>query len=194
MDTVGAIARCRYVVLKRADELLSNQPTNPEGGRHDALPGVSALLMTALEELKVAEEELRLQNSVLEAQRVVVDDRVRHYRQLFLMSPAPAFVTDIYGAIQEVNYAAAQLFRREARHLERKPLVSLLAPEFRDDFRRQLSRATAADGVRDWRLTFKRVGDVPLQAHATVKLIPELGPTLSGVLYWMLTLPQQPAL
>lgn len=186
-DTIGAIAGCRYLVLKRADELLGTVPDSVEE-HEDRLPGVSGLLMTSLEELKVAEEELRVQNSVLEAQRAGVDERVRHYRQLFMLLPSPAFITDIYGTIREANLAASLLFRREAQHLERKPLASLLATEYREDFRNQLSRANSGAGIRDWRLILKRVGDVPVEAHATVCLIPDVGPTQSGLLYWLLSL------
>jgi len=190
MEMIGAIARCRYLVLKKADEILRDQSDFATQAQADALPSVSALLMTSLEELKVAEEELRVQNAALEAQRATVDERVRHYRQLFLYSPAPTFVTDVYGTIQEANLAAANLFRREARYLERKPLVTLLAPEQREEFRRQLPRVTV-DGVRDWRLVVRRVGDLPIEAHATVRLVPEIGATNSGVLYWMLTVPER---
>ncbi len=186
VDTIGAIARCRYLVLKRADELLTQIPDDDDGAA-DRLPGVSGLLMTSLEELKVAEEELRSQNAVLEAQRAAVDERIRHYRQLFLYLPAPAFVTDIYATIREANLAAGNLFRREASHLERKPLATLLANEYRDEFRRQLVRAASGDGVRDWRLVLKRVGDLPVEVHATVSRIPDVGATHSGLMYWLLT-------
>ena len=192
LDSVDAIARCRYIVLKRADELLREQSGISVVERADMLPGLSGLLMTSLEELKVAEEELRVQNAVLEAHRESVEDRVRHYRQLFLHAPAPSFVTDIYGTIRETNLEATKLFRREARFLEGKPLVTLLCPEYREEFRRQLSRLSAADGVRDWKLMIRRVGDISLNARATVRLVPEIGETRSGLLYWMLTVSQQP--
>ena len=187
VDTIGAIARCRYLVLKRADELLGTETDAGNDHQPDRLSGVSGLLMTSLEELKVAEEELRLQNSLLEAQRAAVDERVRYYRQLFMYVPSPAFITDIYGTIRESNLATAALFRREARHLERKPLVALLADGYREQFRNQLARATAGDGVRDWRLVLKRAGDVPIEAHATVCMVPDVGPTQSGLLYWLLS-------
>ena len=183
VDTIGAIARCRYHVLKRADELLGQVPDAPD----DRLPGVSGLLMTSLEELKVAEEELRVQNSVLEAQRAGVDERVRHYRQLFLYLPMPAFITDTYATVREANLAAANLFRREASQLERKPLATLLANDYREEFRRQLARASSNDIVRDWRLVIKRLGDVAVEVHATVSRIPDVGPTASGLMYWLLT-------
>lgn len=191
VDTVGAIARARYMVLKRADEILNEQPV-PVTERPDVVPNLSALLMISLEELKVAEEELRVQNATIETQRVATNDKVRHYRQLFMHSPAPTFVTDVYGTIQEANLAAEKLFRREAPNLERKPLVTLLAPEYREEFKRQLPRMTTGDGVRDWRLVIKRMGDVPLEARAMVQLVPEIGQTGSGVLYWMLTISGEP--
>ena len=186
VDATEAIARCRYLMLKRADELLGEMPETADD-RANRLPGISGLLMTSLEELKVAEEELRLQNTVLESQRAAVDERLRHYRQLFLYLPTPAFITDAYATIREANLAAASLFRREAAHLERKPLATLLANEYREEFRRQLGRATAGDGVRDWRLVVKRVGDVPVEVHATVARIPGAGPTETGLMYWLLT-------
>jgi len=186
LDTIGAIARCRYHVLKRADELLGEMPEAVDD-REDRLPGISGLLMTSLEELKVAEEELRAQNIMLESQRAAVDERVRHYRQLFLYLPTPAFITDVYATIREANLAAGSLFRREAAHLERKPLAALLANEYREEFRRQLGRAAAGDGVRDWRLVMKRVGDVPIEVHATVARIPGIDPTETSLMYWLLT-------
>ena len=185
VDTIGAIARCRYLVLKRADELLGEMPEAVDD-RANRLPSVSGLLMTSLEELKVAEEELRTQNAVLESQRAAVDERLRYYRQLFLYLPTPAFITDVYATIREANLAAASLFRREAAHLERKPLATLLANEYREEFRRQLGRAATGDGVRDWRLVVKRVGDVPIEVHATVARIPGVGPTETGLMYWLL--------
>ena len=80
-DTLEALVHCRRSVLQRATTLLEGPADIPFVERFDAIPSLSALLTTSLEELKVAEEELRVQNSVLEAQRATVDDRVRHYRQ-----------------------------------------------------------------------------------------------------------------
>jgi len=175
------------MVLKRADEILNDQPGISAPERAGALPDLSALLMISLEELKAAEDELRVQSASFEHHRATSNERIRHYQQLFMHSPEPTFVTDVYGTIQEANMAAANLFRRESPNLERKPLVSLLAPEHREEFRRQLPRMTEGDGVRDWRLVIKRMGDVPLETRARVRLVPGIGHTGSGVLYWMLT-------
>src|SRR3954463_83517 len=67
--TLGALVRCRQTVLTRANELLDATTDVPFSERFDALPAITGLLMTSLEELKVAEEELREQNTALLAKQ-----------------------------------------------------------------------------------------------------------------------------
>lgn len=193
-DTLEALVLCRRTVLQRARALMDGPAEVPLVERFDAIPSLSALLTTSLEALKVAEEELREQNEKLRAQRAAMEERTRYYRLLFQHAPAPAFVTDFYGTIQESNLAAAQLFRREANQLERKPLAALLLPDRRESFRRQLTLiASAVDGVRDWPLLMQRVGDLPITVHAAVTVVPNVGATKSGLLYWMLRIPTESA-
>ncbi|MEP6491773.1 MAG: PAS domain-containing protein [bacterium] len=187
-ETIEALSIFRYTLLRRADDLLQNE-TAAVDGENPALQGVSGLLITSLEELKVAEEELRAQNTSLLAQRAAIDERTRHYHQLFLHSPAPTLITDIFATVHEANFAAGKLFKRDRLHLERKPLAALIAPTYRDEFRRKFGYLSSQNGVRDWRLSISRVGDLPIDINATVKLVPKLGPTASGVLYWMFALP-----
>jgi len=184
-DTVTALSRCRLTVMERATAMMQPQAAIPFAEQFDALPKVSAMLMTTLEELKVAEEELRRQNDLLLAQRAATDEVARHYRQLFLHGPLPAFVTDSYATIQEANIAAARVFRREAEHLHGKPLSAMMPAEHRESFRRQLS-LMPADGVRDWRLVLHRVGDLPVSVNAAVQLVPGVGRARNGLLCWVL--------
>jgi PAS domain S-box-containing protein len=186
-DTVSALAYCRRTVLQRASTLLT--PTSADGQAVDELtdaqPGVAALLMTSLEELKVAEEELREQADQLANRQSVIDDAVRHYRQIFQRAPLPVILTDRYGSIHDANVAAEQLLRREARYLYRKPLAALAATPSRDKFRVQLAMMTE-DRPREWRLELRRNGDVPVEVWATVGFVPEAGPNRSGLLCWMI--------
>src|SRR4051812_10116027 len=55
-----AIAQSRTTMVQRASDLLSESAS--QGGPGDVLPDVAGLLGATLEELKVAEEELRYQN------------------------------------------------------------------------------------------------------------------------------------
>jgi PAS domain-containing protein len=106
-DIAVSLARGRYAVMSRASALLGG--TRGDGQTEErGLQELSGLLMTALEELKVAEEELRLQNATLEAQRAGIDERTRYYRQLFTQAPIPIIVTDPHGTIVEVNADAAR--------------------------------------------------------------------------------------
>lgn len=185
--TLEALVRCRRTVLQRATTLIEAPGDVPFAERLDAIPSLSALLTTSLEALKVAEEELRDQNEKLVAKRAATDEATRYYRQLFLYAPAASFITDFSGTIQESNLAAAKLFRREANQLERKPLAAFLPTERREPFRRQLTLiANTVDGVRDWPLLMQRMGDVPIMVHAAVEVVPNVGATKSGLLYWML--------
>ncbi len=183
--TLSALARCRHTVLTRASEVLDGSSDCPPAHRADALPAVTGLLMTSLEELKVAEEELREQNALLGAARAAEDERLFHYRNLFLHSPLPVLITDLYATILETNLAASELFRREGRYLERKPMAALVEVGQRDAFRKQVSRLAADSMVTDWRLVLHRMGDTPVEVRATVSVVPLLGATSSGVLYWL---------
>jgi PAS domain-containing protein len=187
--TIGALAQCRQTVLRRAHELIGGDGDTAVAPETlaDATPGVAGLLMASLEELKVAEEELREQNALLAAGRAHEDHERFHYQQLFLLAPAPALVTDRYATILEANIAASTLFRREAQHLARKPMGALLHPAERERFRTQLSRVQSDSRITDWRLVLNRVGDVPIEVRAAVSFIMGLGPTGAGLLYWMLT-------
>lgn len=183
-DTLSALTYCRRMVLQRASALL-DQPTDlPTAEQTEALPAVSALLMTSLEELKVAEEELREQGDRLANQQASMDDAVRHYRLLFLHAPLPVILTDRYGSIHEANIAAAALFRRDVHYLQRKPLAALVAEPSRDKFRVQLAMMTE-DRSREWRLELRRTGDVSVQVWATVGFVPNVGPSRGGLLCWM---------
>lgn len=184
-DTLSALTYCRRMVLQRASALL-DQPTDlPPAEQTEALPAVSALLMTSLEELKVAEEELREQGDRIASQQANMDEAVRHYRMLFVHAPLPVILTDRYGTIHEANAAAAELFRRDVQYLHRKPLAALIAAPSLDKFRVQLAMMTE-DLPREWRLELRRTGDVSVQVWATVGFVPDVGPSHGGLLCWMI--------
>jgi len=184
-ETVEALARYRYTAIRHAADLFNDDGTFRNDEPSESTRSLPGLLASSLEELKVAEEELRAQNAALVAQRAAINANVRHYRELFLQAPAPVLITDIFGTIAEANLAAGRLFRREPEFLTRKPLAAMIPPSRRDEFRRRFTRFIPSDGAREWCFTINRQGDVPLEVCATVKLVDGLGPTSSGVLFWL---------
>src|SRR5215813_8736893 len=104
--TIDAVARCRYAILTRANALLNDADVTHDQPPAETVRGLSGLLMTSLEELQVAEQELRAQQATLVAQREGIDARTRHSPELFLPTPAPALVPDTEGTVHEANLAA----------------------------------------------------------------------------------------
>ncbi len=184
--TLDALVRCRQVVMTRTNDVLTGRVEQVLPQEGDAVHSLTALLMTSLEELKVAEEELREQNSALNEVRAAGEQRAHHYRQLFMHIPAPALVTDSFGTILELNHAAEHLLRRDSDHLQRKPLAALLHPRSRADFRTRLNRLVTCEESRQLALTVNRHGDTPIDVDATVAIVPDLGPARSSALFWLL--------
>jgi PAS domain S-box-containing protein len=185
-DTIGALARARWFAVEKTNALLQPRDGETPAATAERISGISALLVSSLEELKVAEEELRQQSTALIEQRAANDERTRHYRQLFLFAPVPLIVTDIFGTIHEANHGARHLFHREPEHLKRKPMAVLIPTVDRDEFRRRLARLLEADGPKEWSLNVVRNGDVPVRVRALVTRVPDIGPTGSGMLYWLI--------
>jgi PAS domain S-box-containing protein len=184
--TLDALVRCRQVVMARTNDVLTNRVAEVPPQDGDAVHSLTALLMTSLEELKVAEEELREQNAALSEIRAAGERRAHHYRQLFLHIPAPALVTDSFATILETNHAAEHLLRRDADHLQRKPFAALLPPSSRADFRTRLNRLVSCEESRHLALTVNRHGDTPIDVDATVSIVPDLEPARSTTLFWLL--------
>jgi PAS domain S-box-containing protein len=105
-------------------------------------------LGTALEELQVAEEELRTQNEELLAVQAQADAERHRYQDLFGFAPNGYVVTDAEGVIQEANRAAAELLGAEPRFLAGKPLVLFVESPDRPRLHDELSRLLRGLSVR----------------------------------------------
>jgi PAS domain-containing protein len=105
-----------------------------------------------LEELQVAEEELRQQNDELLAARQAVEAEHVRYQTLFDLAPDGYLVTDANGIIQEANRAAVALLAVSQEELIRKPCILFVAEEDRSAFHMQLLRLRQVQRVQDWEL------------------------------------------
>jgi PAS domain-containing protein len=179
--TVDALARGRQILLGRASQVIGDAAYDTGSD----VQMMAALLTASLEELKVAEEELREQTHRLEQQRAAADGRLSYYQALFGELPVPALVTDLRATILESNSEAARLFRRQARRLQRKPLAALVDPAGRDEFRRHLNQLAEVDGPVRCSIAINHPGEEPASLDATVKRIPGLGSPHSEMLFWV---------
>jgi len=128
---------------------------------------LSAELAEALEELRVAAEELQRQNALLDQAAGEVVDQMQRYRELFDFAPDGYLVLDASGVIQEANLAAAELLRIDAGGLIGKPLVVLTARSDRPRLLRLLRDATRDAEVHETELLVERrgAGSVPVSVR-----------------------------
>ena len=112
-------------------------------------------LSTALEELRVAEEELREQNEALITSQLLIEEERARYRDLFEFAPDGYLVTDVRGAIQEANRAAAELFGIDEHFLVGKPLPSYLDSDTRRDFKKKLAELDDRDPLDGWEVRLR---------------------------------------
>jgi PAS domain S-box-containing protein len=109
----------------------------------------------SLEELRVADEELREQNEELMASRDAVESQRHHYHDLFNLAPVGYLLTDRDGTIRESNQAAAKLLNVRLTYLIGKPLAIFVPEEHRAAFRQWLVESNSVDTVRVWETFFQ---------------------------------------
>ena len=109
----------RVIALHMGSDEL---PISPQ----EQLKQISLQLETAWEELQIAHEELHQQNEQLQQQNqelmvalALAQSQRQRYLDLFEQAPDGYLVTNIAGAISEVNRAAAKLLNRNCLMLNR---------------------------------------------------------------------------
>jgi PAS domain-containing protein len=181
---VITLAQYRQMLLKHTGDLLCS-PVGPVRRLDDEREAkMSAILVSSLEELKVAEEELVERTEALADLRDELERRVFGALQLFELAPACLLVTDIYGTILEANRASQQLLKRDIQVLERQPMARFIPIDERRSFRDALGRVVASDGVSDWRLSLVRPTAGPLTVSATVRLVRSVSGGAQQRLFW----------
>src|SRR6266540_2586707 len=102
-----------------------------------------AELSTALEELRVTEEQLRSDGTYLNA----VEGERERYRALFEEAPSAYLVTDREGLVRQANLRASSLLGVDRQWLAGKPLASFVQLADRRAFRQLLLRPDRLEGV-----------------------------------------------
>ncbi len=112
-------------------------------------PEINQELQETLEELQIAEEELRQQNEQLLFSREITEAERQRYHNLFEFAPDGYFVTDPKGIIQEANQVASSLLSVPQNRLIGKPLVVYIAEQYRSNF---VSRLRKLQNFQEWEM------------------------------------------
>lgn len=154
-------------------------------------PGGEATTLNALEELDqvleemtVADEEIRVQNEALvDAQEMLLVERER-FERLFREAPEPYIATDESVVIRHANRAAALLFRVPEERLVGRPLAVLVGISDRRKLRRFVQQALTTRGPQELELEVRTRTDVRVAVRARV-IADRTGP--EALVLWLLT-------
>jgi PAS domain-containing protein len=184
-DLVAALAYQRQSMLKHVATVLSTADPSHAPRSSEREVQLSAITVSSLEELKVAEEELTERTAALADLRDQLEQRVHFAHQLFDLAPPCLLVTDIYGNILEANRAMRRLLRQD--ELSRQPLARFVPHDLRKGFRDGIGRIAMMDGVADWRMTLVRPTDGPVEVTAVVEVVRGAHTPSGATLFWSFT-------
>ena len=129
---------------------------------------VARELSEALEQLRVAKDELRKQNEALVATQLALEGERRRYEELFEIAPIAYLVTDERGTIEAASRLAEDLLGGETRVLAGKPLAEFVPPHERRGIRKLLAQLAHDMHVHDseFRLIRRDGNDILVRARA----------------------------
>jgi PAS domain S-box-containing protein len=174
MDT-DRLSRQLYA-LRQQVAALAARPETPSGPPLERRAALLEEFQAALHELQVAERELRNRSwgaADVSSGGMTQDQR---YRDLFEFAPEGYLVTDLDGAIQEANQAAAALLHIPAMCPVGQPLTAFAVDEERPAIRTELDRLRRIprDQVRQWMTRLQPLQGPALDVVLRVTVMREL--------------------
>ena len=181
-DFVASFSLQRQRLLHHAGSILGGETaqTNPE-----SLARLSQTLLTSLELLKVAEDELREERRTNAMRSTVQERHIAHFSALFDLAPVPLLLTTADTTIREVNRAGAKFLGRDAYSLGGLQLSNMVPQAQRNAFREQLGHVLEIGAVAAWSFTLELQRSLPCVVSATVELINDEA-VGTRALYWSL--------
>ena len=161
-------------IISRLGAFQQRAAGPPEGA--ELFPEMVEELGSALEELRVSEEQLRSQADEAASSLRLLEDERRRYRELFELAPFPYLITDRVGVIREANRRACVALRVQRRFLIGRPMITYLPGDDRLAFRDLLRRLDEGEPHGDVQLRFTpRGGGAPLLATTAVSTVLDAG-------------------
>ena len=151
-------------------------PSQPNATHYDGLTRQTSDqrhedLMSAFEELSVAEEELRAQQETLVETHTLLEIQRNRYHTLFELAPDPYVVTDGSGTIEEANAAASALLGLAGAQLLGKPLVTFVDGRSRSEFQTHLNALVNGTRVDKWMIETRARHGALVPVEATVSTL-----------------------
>ena len=145
---------------------MTDRPTS----RQTLLDVAFETMDSTIEELRVAEEEMRQQNEALAAAHDVVETWRYYYEDLFESAPDAYLVTDMDGVIREANQAAVGLLGLSRRFLTGKPFATFIPGEAQA-FRRLLLEVPQSPEAVEREFQIRPRRREPVEAALTISVV-----------------------
>src|SRR5918992_2524745 len=126
---------------------------------------------SALEELRVADEELRQRKKKLASAHLQVDAERRRYHELFDLAPDAYLVTNLASIITEANQSASCLLGIAPQYLAGKAIATYIVAEDRPRFRSLLSEAQGSPATRSTPFRLRTRAGIRLYAELTYSVM-----------------------
>jgi PAS domain-containing protein len=168
MDDNGAFAQLRAVqgrVASFGEQVAANDRPAVE-----ILPEALLELGSALEELRVCEEELSAQAGHLASSRERAEADSLRYQELFDAAPLAFLATNSSGLIREANRAAVTLLQVPRARLTGKPLLAYVTQEHRRAFRTAMVQLPDVPWAASWRFGLQPRHRPPVTVTADVNV------------------------
>lgn len=152
-------------------ELLYNQTQEFPWQQPQLMVECLEELRVMLEELHLAEAELRFrQEELLQARRIAEQER-RRYRDLFEFAPDGYLTTGLDSKIEEANQAAANLLNAPRQQLMGELLMSFVPLQQRPTFRSMLNQLPTIGRLQEWEIELTGRSQRVFNAAVTVEVV-----------------------
>jgi PAS domain S-box-containing protein len=164
--TLDQFARALASARQRVAPLLDAPPPAPPEATATSSVSEMALM---LEELNVAEEEMRQQADELVLTRDQLEQERRRFLELFEEAPDAYLVTDDAGVVREANQAAERMLEIDRGRLRGKPLAAMVDENFRRAFRLMLDLRCGAPENIEFDTTIRPRGGSSLDVAVRIR-------------------------
>ncbi len=184
METNNEFSRKIEKAQEQAESLQRHAEMSEEFN-HLIAPEAIQAMRDILEDLHVAEEELRQSNEELAATHEVLEAEKFRYQEMFAYAPDGYLVSDSQGVIREANLKAGSLLGYATIALIGKPLVVFVAKGDKKTFPDLLSQLQEQDLLIDYQTTLTPHSGDPFPASISVAGIYDPEGDLTG-LRWLI--------
>jgi PAS domain S-box-containing protein len=166
---LSKLTEIRNVSLERATTLRARATAREESEQRWMLSALQELDV-AHEELRVIEDELHGRSEEMTEAIGAVESERRRYHEIFECAPEPYIVTDSSGIVLEANLLARQLLNIDSRWVIGKPLALYVAGEDRRLLRDVQDILNASGELSSFELHLQPRGAAePIKTSASVK-------------------------